>query len=125
MIGKEDLIEYSPTKPIKRRYDYHPPITTEAKRKKAQEIIEQSCQILNVSNADFFSPLKNRKLSDARYMIASVLFFHYGLNTEEISQVTGRHRTTINHSLNMSRKLFRYNTEFKERFTEFKTILNV
>lgn len=106
-------------------YKYHPPLITASKKKKAKRVIEQSCQILNVSNADFFSPLKNRKLSDARYMIASVLFFNYGLNTEEISQVIGRHRTTINHSLNMSRKLCRYNTEFKERFTELKESLNI
>lgn len=102
---------------------YNPPIISEKKRKKAQNIVEQSCQILNVPKNEFFSPTQVRRLSDARHMISSVLFFNYGLSTEEISQVIGRHRTTINHSLEMSRNLCTYNQDFKEQLEELKQSL--
>lgn len=124
MIEKEDLIGYSPTKTIKRWYDYHPPIITEDRRKKAQEIIEQSCQILKISEEEFANPIKsNKRVSNARHMIVTVLFHTYEFNSEEISQVINRHRATVNHSIEVSRKMRRVNLDFKEQLEELKQSL--
>lgn len=87
------------------------------------EVVRVACELFEVTQTEFFSTSRDNKVMAVRRMVSAWLHEYYGMDVEEIAQVTKRIKPFIIHQIFNNQKMCERDPNYREMYELFvKTI---